>query len=106
MNSLLWRVRVFRFFPLSGRRAIEDSSCAGEGCSSSAATSCIWEPFGEGRATVWGGIGAGRLAVRPLVPHMPALPEGLEMSEEVASFSKYFPLSDTTPMFMNEVFFH
>src|SRR6266540_4647865 len=42
------------------------------------------------------------LAVRPLVPHVPALPEGLELPEEVASFSKYFPLSDTTPMFMNE----
>src|SRR6266540_4596519 len=31
------------------------------------------------------------LAVGPLVPHVPVLPEGLELLEEVASFSKYFP---------------
>src|SRR6266540_1425632 len=42
------------------------------------------------------------LAVRPLVPHVPALPEGLELPEEVASFSMSLSLLDTTPMFMNE----
>src|SRR5438045_2782905 len=35
------------------------------------------------------------LAVRPLVPHMAVLPEGLELPQEVASFLKYFPFSDT-----------
>jgi len=35
------------------------------------------------------------LAVLPLVPHVPALPEGLELPEEVVSFSTSLSLLDT-----------
>ena len=62
-------------------------------------------PVGEGLPSREAPVPEG-LAVHPLVPHVPPLPEGLELPKEVASFSKYFPLSDSTPMVMNEVFFH
>ena len=58
-------------------------------------------PVGEGLPSGEAPVPEG-LTVGPLVPHVPVLPEGLELPEEVASFSKYFPFSDTTPMFMNE----
>ena len=70
----------------------EDSSCAGEACSSSAAMSCIWGPSGGGRATIWEAPMPEGLAVREVPPVL----EGLELPEEVPSFSKSFSLSDTT----------